>query len=267
MIGYTNSTNDITFLCRLSMLSSYFRVNSLLVMSTGFLKLSFLVSLLSLTACQSSPDVSTRSSRSSPEEEVVSSSVSIAPNQEAIDTEILDTFDDQDTVNAFGGSWFTYNDEGAGGDSEVSPYQVGEQGAEGSPSAAKMTGKVTKTIPFSFIGLATSLNEESTSVDLSQYKGIVFWAKGDGKPYRLQLQSPIIKDFNYYGYVFTPTSEWKRYEVRFDQMTQEYIKDETTQMPLEQTLSQVDHISLITYPQGETREDAQLELDNVQFIQ
>jgi hypothetical protein len=189
------------------------------------------------------------------------------PPTDAPAGKLLDDFEDKNIVNALGGGWFTYADKELGGDSTVSAFEVATGGANGSSAAGKMSGKVTKTYPYGFIALATSLEESGKPVDLTAYKGISFWAKGDGKPVRLVFQSPdAVKDFNYYGYVFTPTAEWQRFDVPFDQLTQEDWKDKLVPVPQAEALAKVNYIAWTTFPPGEPRETTQLELDDVQFL-
>jgi len=241
----------------------FFRSSSLTLIRSAGLQALALALLLGLVACEPPEPVLPPP----PSPAATTDPPPASPPTEAPAGKLLDDFEDKDIVNAFGGGWFTYTDKELGGDSQVSPFEVAEGGANNSGAAGKMTGKVTKTYPYGFISLATPLEERGQPVDLSAYKGISFWAKGDGKPIRLVFQSPaVIKDFNYYGYVFTPTAEWQRFDVPFDQMTQEDLKDKLVPVPQAEALAQVTYIVWTTFPLGEPRESVQLELDDVQLM-
>ncbi len=181
---------------------------------------------------------------------------------------LIDDLEHKDGVNALGGGWFTYNDKANGGDSDVFPapgmFTSSVGGANGSMRAAKMTGKVTKTFPSSNIAIGTTLGKNP--IDVSKYKGIEFWAKGDGKEYQLQLQTPLIKDFNFYNYVFTSQPEWTRYEVRFDQIKQEDWGKKTVTVPERDILTKINSIVWRTYPMGQSRESVELAIDDIKFL-
>ena len=69
-------------------------------------------------------------------------------------------------------------------------------------------------------GLGRTLNPNGRTVDISPYKALHFWAKGDGTPVRIQLESAGITDHDYYQTVFTPDSEWRQYIIPLSQFTQ-----------------------------------------------
>jgi hypothetical protein len=239
----------------------FFSSRSLTLIPGAGLKTLALVAFLGLGACQAPDPVPPP-----PPSPVATTEAPPASPTDAPAGKLLDDFEDKNAVNALGGGWFTYADKELGGDSQVSAFEVATGGANASGAAGKMAGKVTKTYPYGSIALATSLEEGGKPVDLSPYKGISFWAKGDGKPIRLVFQSPAVKDYNYYGYVFTPTAEWQRFDVSFDQLTQEDWKDKLVPVPQAEALAQVTYIAWTTFPPGEPRESTQLELDDVQLM-
>lgn len=69
-------------------------------------------------------------------------------------------------------------------------------------------------------GIGRTLNPNGRSVDISPYKALHFWAKGDGAPVRIQLESAGITDHDYYQTVFTPDSEWRQYIIPLSQFSQ-----------------------------------------------
>ncbi len=69
-------------------------------------------------------------------------------------------------------------------------------------------------------GLGRTLNPNGRGVDVSPYKALHFWAKGDGTPVRIQLESAGIADHDYYQTVVTLGSEWRQYVIPLSQFTQ-----------------------------------------------
>ena len=65
-------------------------------------------------------------------------------------------------------------------------------------------------------GLGRTLNPNGRPVDVSPYRALRFWARGDGAPMRVILESAGITDGDYYQAVFTPTGEWSQYIIPLD---------------------------------------------------
>lgn len=70
------------------------------------------------------------------------------------------------------------------------------------------------------VGVGRTLNPNGRPVDVSPYKALRFWAKGDGAPVRVILESTGITDADYYQTVFTPDSEWRQYIIPLSQFQQ-----------------------------------------------
>ncbi len=230
------------------------------------IKLAILGTLAGLGACQTQPPVS----QTDPSPESASTETDqMASQTTATETIIIDDLEDKNSGNALGGGWFTFDDQANGGDSQVVPsgkFSPSEGGANGSTTSAKMTGKVTETFPYSYIAIGTTLNKEAQPTDITKYKGIEFWAKGDGKEYQVQLPTPAIKDFNYYNEVFTAQPEWTRYEILFDDLQQNNWGNKTVAVPKADALTQIKSIVWRTYPLGQPRENVELMIDDVKFI-
>lgn len=61
------------------------------------------------------------------------------------------------------------------------------------------------------VGLGRTLNPNGRPVDVSPYAALRFWAKGDGTPVRLLLETGSVADSDYHQAVFTPDNEWRQY--------------------------------------------------------
>lgn len=61
------------------------------------------------------------------------------------------------------------------------------------------------------VGLGRTLNPNGRPVDVSPYAALRFWAKGDGTPVRVLLETGSVADSDYHQTVLTPDSEWRQY--------------------------------------------------------
>ncbi len=110
--------------------------------------------------------------------------------------------------------------------------------------------------------MGTDLNSPNDPVDISQYNAIEFWARGDGKSYRMKLRSPVTGDYDDFGYNFAPTPEWTRYVVTFDQLQQEGWGKKVNR---DNVLKQV--ISVTWQTRNQPHDSIELAVDNIRFIQ
>lgn len=191
----------------------------------------------------------------------------IPPPPEGQTSVLVDDLEDGDRFNEFQGTWFTYDDRNQGGDSQVIPegysaFKASPGGPDGSSLAASIAGKVTTTYEYGFLGMGTDLNSPNDPVDISQYNAIEFWAKGDGKSYRMKLRSPVTGDYDDFGYNFAPTPEWQRYVVSFDQLQQEGWGKKVNR---DNVLKQV--ISVTWQTRNQPHDSIELAVDNIRFIQ
>ncbi len=116
----------------------------------------------------------------------------------------------KDTAN-FGAGWDVTTDTIAGGKSTAAK-QVVDGGANGSKFALQVTGEIAPGLPYAWGGVMFYPGAQPFApANLSSKKTLSFWAKGDGKAYRVMLfaqsrgQSPSQK-------MFTVTSEWQKFE-------------------------------------------------------
>jgi hypothetical protein len=117
-----------------------------------------------------------------------------------------------------GDRWFPVDDKQMGGASEARLEHI-KPGAASSQAALRVSGSVrTGPFPFPFSGAAGRVaagraRGEAKGSDLSRYKELRFWARGDGHSFVVQLQSSEIKDFDFHQHAFTPGKEWTEIRV------------------------------------------------------
>ena len=122
---------------------------------------------------------------------------------------LVSNFDDGTVKAAFGTGWLISTDKMAGG-SSTTEMNVVDGGANGTSKSLAVTGTIVGPLPYAWGGVMFMPgNQPMSPADLSTAKGVEFWAKGDGKPYRIMVfaqsrgMSPLMKDF-----VAGP--EWKK---------------------------------------------------------
>jgi hypothetical protein len=226
----------------------------------NYLYRSFLFTLLiTSTSCQqNTTDLPTQTASPSP-----TSETSPAATTSSSQSDLVDDLENYKGTNKLGGYWYVYNDKGMGGDSKVSPsgqFKPSAGGANNSKYSALMTGEVTTKSKSPFIGMGTNLNKEGTAVDISQYKGIEFCAKGDGQKYFLKLRSLANNDFDDYSFTFIAPADWKCYRVPFADTKQSGFGKP---VPLGTALAQVTSLQWQTI--GKPHKTVELAIDDIKF--
>jgi imidazolonepropionase-like amidohydrolase len=123
---------------------------------------------------------------------------------------VVSTFDDGTTTSRFGLGWTISNDDMAGGKSKGGVAVV-EGGAEGTPRALRLSGTIDGAIPYAWSGaMFMPAAAPMQPANLSSAKEISFWARGDGKRYRVMLFAQS-KGMTPATRTFDVTPEWKEY--------------------------------------------------------
>jgi hypothetical protein len=117
--------------------------------------------------------------------------------------------------------WSTYNDVANGGDStmEVTAATESIDGADKFVISAK--GVITDKFQYGFAGVVATPDEAALAA-LKAGKSISFKAIGDGKSYRIRLETNDRPDFNYNGKVFfTKKGKVQAYSFKYSDFAQE----------------------------------------------
>ncbi|KPJ64437.1 MAG: hypothetical protein AMJ45_05740 [Syntrophobacter sp. DG_60] len=138
---------------------------------------------------------------------------------------LLDDCEQASNINMWGGLWFSFDDRQHGGSSEVIPtpgsvFQMSPGGAH-FKYCTRIVGKVTTKYKWGYIGMGTDLKHSGAPLDLSRFKGIQFYVKGDDKMYRFMIHSQATKDFDDFGYNFRAPESWTKIKILFKDMTQQ----------------------------------------------
>jgi imidazolonepropionase-like amidohydrolase len=110
-------------------------------------------------------------------------------------------FDGGELSSAFGSGWAVSTDRIAGGKSDAT-LEAAAGGAAGTAGAMRVKGTIDAGLPYAWAGAMFSpAAQPFAPADLSSRKAITFWAKGDGKQYRLMVftahtgRMPLIRTF------------------------------------------------------------------------
>jgi imidazolonepropionase-like amidohydrolase len=129
---------------------------------------------------------------------------------------IVSDFEEEKPIAKFGFGWTVSTDSVAGGKS-TAEYKVVPEGAHGSKGSLLITGEITQDFAFPWAGAMFFPGAAPMQpANLASKKEITFWAKGDGKTYRIML-------FAKSGGAIPPTEsfvagpEWKEYRFSLSQ--------------------------------------------------
>ena len=210
-----------------------------------------MLSTLSLAACGKAAQGEAPPSApvaAAPAEPVAAAAPADAPHVPAVSTvkavnagecpanALLDDAEDGDgraiSADKRGGYWYTYADKVGSTIAPANPFQMAAGGAEGSKFAARMTGKLG-TSGILYAGMGFLFTEPKAPYDASCCKGLQFLAKKSGTGaanVRVKVgdanttpEGGVCKDcYNDFGAELTLTDTWKKYELKFAELKQEY---------------------------------------------
>jgi hypothetical protein len=127
---------------------------------------------------------------------------------------LVSGFDDGTPKAAYGIGWTETTDVQAGGQSRGT-MEVVQGGAAGTQRSLALSGTISGAVPYAWAGAmfvpgATMVGP----VDLSATGGVHFWARGDGKTYRVMLFARS-KGFMPLVQTFAAGPEWREYTIPF----------------------------------------------------
>jgi imidazolonepropionase-like amidohydrolase len=127
---------------------------------------------------------------------------------------IISTFEDGTDHAAFGAGWSKSTDALFGGKS-ITDYKIISGGANGTKKSLRVTGEIVAGLPYNWAGaMFTPGDHPFAPANLSKTSGLKFWAKGDGKTYRLMFFTVGGGNIPQVA-TFTAGSDWKQYSFPF----------------------------------------------------
>jgi len=132
-------------------------------------------------------------------------------------TGLVSTFDDEHMGAEFGTGWQVSTDAMMGGKSEAALRLVA--GANGTRGALEVTGAIAAGAPYPWAGaMFFPADTPMTPVDLSRFKEIVFWARGDGGEHQLMVFDEAMGQIPA-TFVFKTGPEWREFVVPFSRLS------------------------------------------------
>ena len=126
---------------------------------------------------------------------------------------LVSDFEEEKPVSKFGSGWDVSTDSLAGGKS-IAEMKIVNEGANNSRGSLMVTGEVRPGFQYPWSGVAFFPGSPPMSpANLSSKKEISFWAKGDGKTYRIMIYTKAG------GYMpatreFVASQEWKQFRLK-----------------------------------------------------
>jgi len=155
-----------------------------------------------------------RTDRDSFAKAIVAANTAVGREPPGATSGVVSDFESGTTATTFGAGWSVTTDALANGKSE-SAMKVVNNGASGSAKSLEITGTISPALPYAWGGAMFSPGQQMmTPANLSSKKEVSFWAKGDGKTYRVMIftegkgYTPLMQDF-------VAGSEWKQYTFPF----------------------------------------------------
>ncbi len=144
---------------------------------------------------------------------------SLAPSQtvalhKSPEAGLISDFETGNAVATFGSGWLISTDKFARG-SSTAEMKVLDGGAGGTHKSLGITGNIVGPLAYAWGGVMFMTGDQPMQpADLSGVKSVHFWAKGDGKTYKIMLfakskgMQPSMQDF-------VAGSDWKEYDFPF----------------------------------------------------
>lgn len=133
-------------------------------------------------------------------------------------TGLVSAFDEGEVRAEFGAGWLVSTDERMGGKSAAS-MRIVPAGANGSKGALEVTGTIAAGAPFPWAGaMFFPASPPMTPVNLSRFKEIVFWARGDGSEQQLMVFAARLGTVPA-SYAFRAGIEWREFVVPFSELS------------------------------------------------
>ncbi len=127
---------------------------------------------------------------------------------------IISTFEDGTDHVGFGAGWSKSTDSLMGGKS-TTDYEIVSEGAHGTKKSLRVTGEIAAGLPYNWAGAMFSPGAHPfAAANLSKTSGLQFWAKGDGKPYRLMFFTTAGGNIPQVA-TFVAGADWKQYSFPF----------------------------------------------------
>jgi len=141
---------------------------------------------------------------------VASAQVAASQAPRGAESGLVSDFDAGTMATSFGAGWSVSDDAMANGRSS-GRLNVVDGGANGSAKSLEITGTISNAVPYAWAGAMFTPGEQMMMpVNLSSKREVRFWARGDGKTYRVMIFAES-KGFTPQMQSFVAGAEWKEF--------------------------------------------------------
>jgi len=136
---------------------------------------------------------------------------------------LIDNFEKGTTTNLLLGEWMTDCDKNNLGTTvNPTPFQPSKGGCPHSTKfCAHISGHFGKNqAPWPYVALTCTLAPGGSAADISGFKAVEFWVKGDGKTYAFMVARAAVQDFCHYRKEFKTTTGWTKVTIKLADLTQ-----------------------------------------------
>jgi endoglucanase len=175
---------------------------------------------------------------------------------------LVDDFEDGDGNSALGGGWYTYDDKGNGGGSEVTVARAGSSlrmVGDGHDSEKSLLVEYTferGTLPYEpFIGFGVSLG--SGHSNLSSFGALEYTYKGG--EHEVRIETANVKEYDYHAVQLPESPGWKTVKLAFDLFRQ---GGWGPKVPFAIETSR----NISWHVRGKTGKSGRLQIDNVRLL-
>jgi len=141
--------------------------------------------------------------------------VAFIPKSAEAEPKLLDDFDDGDLQNALGGQW----DPGWPVADGIASMDVSSPGRGGAGNALHVQGRMQPELDFP---VRANCSADGEPVDLSLYKALRFYVRGNGFFHLYSVQPSIWDGDNYSSKVFHASEDWQPVTIQFGRLRQNY---------------------------------------------
>ena len=136
---------------------------------------------------------------------------------------LVDDFEKGTSTNLLLGEWMTDCDKNNLGTTlNPMPFEPTAGGHKGSAKfAAHISGHFGKSVsPWPYAALTCTLAPGGSAVDISGFKTVEFWVKGDGKEYSFNVARAAVQDYCNYRKEFKSSVTWTKVSIKLTDLTQ-----------------------------------------------
>ena len=170
--------------------------------------------------------------------------------------ELLDDFEDNDLISAWGGEWFTFTDANNSGSSTASVnLSEGNNSSKGVHLSYSLNKGGYAYSPFAGVGVY--MNTSAGTTDLSNCQSISYDYKGSA--HRFRIESPVNADYAFFGSDQSQSNSWKSVTLSWNELQQPSGWGEAKN--ISEARSSVSAFSW--QYEGETGTSSELYIDNV----